>query len=155
MRVLILSTKGKLTGEWLAGQLQPLQRHDPEISLVVLTRPIGRLPVNRCVVVRKSLRPRRAVRVRGAARTRLSGLDQLILRVVPQRWSKDAAVLFATGTVWSREVTSMFKQSDIVIALDWNATWAAWLLAQRIPGPEVVHGVAGALHKLSGPDRVG
>ena len=72
---------------------------------------------------------------------------------VPNRWSGDRWLLFANGTVGSHDVAGIFRDADIVIAMDWNANWAARPLAKRIPEPQVVRGVVGALRKVSGPDH--
>lgn len=153
MRLLIFSTRSRATASWLAEELAPLEAHQPQVGVVLLSRPAERLPVDRCLIVGMSLRPFRSIRVKGGEPNRLSALDRALIRWVPERWSEDRSLMFATGTVGSRGVARMFREADIVIATDWNATWAAWLLAKRIPGPEVVHGVAGALRKVSGPDH--
>lgn len=167
MKVLLLSTTSRMAAEWLTEALEPLADHDMELSLVVLRRPAGRLPVRRCLVLGASLRPRRRVQeVRGkrgkngkqpvGRRVRaMRRLDRRVLRVAPEKYAKDNGLLFATGAIWSPEVRQEFAGADLVICLDTATTWAAWHLARRIEGPEVVFGVSGAVRKLAEVRAVG
>lgn len=153
MKVLLISTKAGIRTEWLQEQLRPLGEHTAAVSIVALTRPAEHLPVQRCLVLGKSIRPRRPVgemptpghKGRPVSRTRVDGL---LARVVPDRWSSDRSLMALTGGCWSADVRRMFLASDIVVALDANATWLAWELAHRIRGPEVVYGVVGAVRKI-------
>lgn len=162
MRVLVLSTSSGITADWVADLVGALpDSENLELSLVLLTRPKGRLPVSRCLVVGRSLRPARAVRdvpviggkrsapPSGRRRRALKRLDRVVLRVLPRRWSRDNALLFATGSAWSRAVRDEFARADFVVAHDYNATWAAWLLARRVAGPEVVFQSEGLHLKLA------
>lgn len=149
MKVLLISTRAKLTADWVRSEIAPLREHEPEVSLVVLTRPAERLPVTCCVVLGRSLRPRRRVGVVGSRPYRRTRADRWLARVMPDRWAKDRALQAASGARWSPEVRALFRSADLVVATDYDATWAAWQLARRIPGPHVVHGVAGAVRRLS------
>lgn len=149
MKVLLISTRAKLTADWVRAEIAPLREHDPEISIVVLTRPAEPLPVATCVVLGRSLRPRRRVGVVGSRPFRRTRADRLLARVVPDRWAKDRSLQAASGARWSPEVRGLFRSADVVVATDHDATWAAWQLARRIPGPHVVQGVAGAVRRLS------
>jgi hypothetical protein len=128
---------------------------------VALTRPRGRLPVSRCLVVGRSLRPGRAVRdvpvagsgraaePAGRRRRALKRLDRVLLRAVPRRWSGNNLLLFSTGVARSRTVREEVARADFVVAHDYNTTWAAWLLARGVPGPEVVFQTEGLHLKLA------
>jgi hypothetical protein len=160
MKVVVLTTSARIGRDWvddLVGALPPCD--ELELSLVALTRPAARLPVARCLVVGRSLRPGRAVRdmpVVGAggqaqrSRGRVpKRLDRALLRAAPRRWSADNAMLLATGAVWSRVVRDEVARADFVVAHDYNATWAAWLLARRVAGPHFVFQTEGMHLKLA------
>jgi hypothetical protein len=162
MRIVVLTTTSRVDPSWVEGLLAALpDDEDLALSIVALTRPQGRLPVSRCLVVGRSLRPGRAVReipVAGSGRPRqsvgrrqraLARADRILLRTAPRRWSADNAVLFATGATWSRAVREEVAKADFVIAHDYNTTWAAWLLARRVPGPHVVFQTEGVHLKLA------
>lgn len=165
MRVLLLSTSKRTTAAWLEETLAPLrERYDVEATAgVFLEKPAEPLPLARCLVAGRKLRPGRAVRdvrvkggrapARPAPRRTTKWLDTQIARVAPEKWAKDRNLVFASGTVWSRPVRAEFAKADLVVALDWNTTWAAWLLARRTPGPHVVFGIEGALLKLAELDQ--
>jgi hypothetical protein len=156
MRILVLTTTARITPEWVADLLESLPlAESPELAVVAVTAPKVRLPVERCLVVGPFLRPGRQVRdvaVLGGSRRPTAGrrvrwarrLDRALTRAVPSRWSKDRMLMLSTGAVRSRAVREEFARADLVIAHDFNTTWAAWKLARRIPGPHVVFQVEGA-----------
>lgn len=49
---------------------------------------------------------------------------------------------FAVAALAAREVQPLVRDADVVVALDANTYRAAWLLARRHPGPDVVVGAA-------------
>ncbi|UUW91636.1 hypothetical protein [Pimelobacter simplex] len=167
MKVLLLSTTSRMSEAWLAETLEALAEQDMDLALAVLRRPAEPLPVRRCLVLGPSLRPRRRVvegRVRGRRRSgppagrRLKAmrrLDRRLLKLAPDKYSGDNALLFAAGSIWSPEVREEFRQADLVICLDLATTWAGWHLARRIEGPEVVFSVAGAVRKLAELEAAG
>lgn len=53
-----------------------------------------------------------------------------------------AASVFAAGTLRSPAVNSLVRHADVVVALDARTYRAAWLLARRHRGPDVVVGTA-------------
>ncbi|PKW27227.1 hypothetical protein [Phycicoccus duodecadis] len=53
-----------------------------------------------------------------------------------------AATVFAAGTLRSPAVNSLVRRADVVVALDARTYRAAWLLARRHRGPDVVVGTA-------------
>lgn len=157
-RVLVLTTASRLRADWVHDLRQDLPWEAPEIVVVTVTRPAEPLPVARCLVVGASLRPGRAVRdarTMGAPRPakihegRWAKLADRLLMRAPAARRKDRRLMLSTGTRWSREVRSEFASADIVIAHDFNTTWAAWLLARRIPGPHVVFQPEGVALKMA------
>lgn len=159
MRVLVLTTSARIGSAWVAELRDSLPVADLDLRVVAVSRPAERLPVSRCLVVGTSLRPRRAVRdVRVSGQPAPSAkrpgrftrtLDRALLRVLPAGRRKDRRLMLSTGAVHSVEVRAEFAAADMVIAHDFNTTWAAWLLARRIKGPEVVFQVEGAALKLA------
>ena len=51
---------------------------------------------------------------------------------------------YAVAAMASREVQALVADADVVVALDAHTYRAAWLLARRHPGPDVVVGAAAA-----------
>lgn len=51
---------------------------------------------------------------------------------------------YAAACLVSREVSDLFDSADVVVAMDAHTHRAAWLLARRHPGPDVVVGLAAA-----------
>ncbi len=86
----------------------------------------------------------RARRLKRAAsiRTRIRRHPQF--RKVRNRLSPSASLGFAASCLRARTVHSMTRDSDLVIALDTAAHRGAWILAKRVPGPDVVIGVPAA-----------
>ncbi|MCW2854251.1 MAG: hypothetical protein JWM84_3915 [Nocardioides sp.] len=161
MKVLVLTTSGRVSRHDIAA-VRAVFRESVQVSVVGLFPPAERLRVRRFLVVGRSLRPRRALRdarvlaPRGVAVTPLRRpgswgrrVDTVAARAIPEKWWSDNSLRLATGCVWSPLVRQEFRRADMVIALDWNATWAAWLLARRISGPHVVHTADGAALKLA------
>lgn len=170
MRILIFTTRSRpsLDEVWLAQLVAKLPFQDPELALVTVSRPIERLSVDRCLVVRASLRPRRNVReaaVRGRRRTKREratrrrassrrgplgrAIDSSIRAVAPKKIADDRRTMLASGAAWSPQVREEFGKADFVVAHDVKSVLAAWLLARRIRGPHVVFGVEGVALKLS------
>lgn len=160
MRVLVLTSSARIGAAWIDELADSLPVADLDLRVVALTRPAERLPVGRCLVVGPSLRPFRAVRempVLGGARTTrptppgrvAKAVDRVLARVLPAGRRKDRQVMLMTGTLWSRTVREEFAAADLVVAHDYNTTWAAWRLARRISGPDVVFQVEGAALKLA------
>lgn len=163
MRILVLSTASGIDTRWVRELRDSLPVEDADLCLVAVTRPAERLPVTRCLVVGPSLRPRRWVAdtaVEGRARRGapkpsarrrrlMRRLDRASLRLLPGGRRKDRALMLSTGTVWSAAVREEFAAADLVIAHDYNATWAAWQLARRLPDPDVVFQTEGAVLKLA------
>jgi hypothetical protein len=159
MRVLVLTTSARISQAWVDELVESLPVDDVDLRLVALTRPAERLAVGRCLVVGPSLRPFRTVRDLPAAGARgakpakpgrvAKSLDKVLARTLPAGRRKDRRVMLMTGTRWSRIVREEFAAADLVVAHDYNTTWAAWRLARAIAGPEVVFQVEGAALKLA------
>lgn len=71
-----------------------------------------------------------ARRVSGSAKVRA------VRRLAPDRTS----ATFTATTLLAREVNDAVAAADLVVALDRNTYQAAWFLARRHPGPDVVVG---------------
>ena len=56
---------------------------------------------------------------------------------------------FALTTMRARNVQAVVADADVVVALDANAHRAAWLLARRHAGPDVVVGTAAGRRVIS------
>jgi hypothetical protein len=56
---------------------------------------------------------------------------------------------YAAACLASREVNELVAQADVVVAMDAHTHRAAWLLARRHPGPDVVVGLAAAQRSLA------
>ena len=146
MKVMILSTAARFTGAQVEDLRDRLPVEDVEFSIVLVTRP-----------AEPSLRPRRPVHERATAdRTaparqlsRLERLDRAVTRRLPATFGRNRRVMLATGVTWSPVVREEFARSDLVVALDYNATWAAWQLARRVPGPAVAFQAEGAVASLT------
>jgi len=160
MRVLVLTTSARIGAAWVDELVDSLPVDDLDLRVVALTRPAERLPVTRCLVVGASPRPFRAVRdlptATGGPTTRptppgraAKTADRILARVLPAGRRKDRQLMLMTGTRWSRVVREEFAAADLVVAHDYNTTWAAWRLARRIAGPDVVFQVEGASLKLA------
>jgi hypothetical protein len=160
MRVLVLTTSARIGKAWVDELTDSLAVDDLDLRIVALTRPAERLPVARCLVVGPSLRPFRVVRdmptldgPRTPKPTRpgraARALDRFLASALPAGRRKDRQLMLMTGTLWSRCVREEFAAADLVIAHDYNTTWAAWRLARRIAGPDVVFQVEGAALKLA------
>lgn len=55
---------------------------------------------------------------------------------------------YAAACLVSREVNDLVERADVVVAMDAHTHRAAWLLARRHPGPDVVVGLAAAQRTL-------
>jgi hypothetical protein len=165
VRILVLTTSARIDAAWVDELVTALPAVDElALSVVAVTPPRGRLPVDRCLVVGPFLRPGRPVReVRVAGGPRVPGvgrrarlarkLDRRLVRLLPARWSGDRARMLETGVRRSRVVHEEVERADIVVAHDFNTTWAAWRLARRIPGPAVVFQPEGVALKLAEQDE--
>ncbi len=152
MKALLLSTTARVTPE-LVEDVRSRLPQGVELSLVLVTRPAGRLPVTRCLVVGPTLRPGRAVRdfpFGGAALSRLDRAERALTRRLGAL-GRDRRRMLSSGVSRSAEVHAEAAAADVVIALDYNATWAAWQLARRIPGPAVVFQPEGVVAPLTQP----
>jgi hypothetical protein len=162
MKVLVLSTTARMTAEFVDDLRRRLPADDLELSLVLVTRPAERLPVRRCLVVGPSLRPGRRVQDRPTTTSdpgprpkpaRLDRLDRAVMRRLPKRLRTDRRRMLATGVVRSSVVREEAARADVVVAVDYNATWAAWQLARRVPGTAVVFQPEGIVASVTRPDR--
>jgi hypothetical protein len=152
MKALLLSTTARVTVE-LVEDVRSRLPEGVELSLLVVTRPAERLPVTRCLVVGPTLRPGRRVRdfpFGGAALSRLDRLERSFTRRLGAL-GRDRRRMLSSGVSRSRVVRDEAAAADVVIALDYNATWAAWRLARRVPGPAVVFQPEGAVAPLTQP----
>ena len=84
-----------------------------------------------------------ARRVSGSAKVRA------VRRLAPDRTS----ATFTATTLLAREVNDAVATADLVVALDRNTHQAAWFLARRHPGPDVVVGEPRRERSASGPER--
>jgi hypothetical protein len=153
MRVLALSTWAKFSANQVEDLRQRLPGEQVEIVLVLVSRPAEQLAVTRCLVTGPLLRPGRRVRdfpFRGAGLSRLDRLDRALSRRVPGL-GRDRRRMLASGVVRSAVVREEATAADLVIALDYNATWAAWKLARKVPGPAVVFQPEGVVRRLTDP----
>lgn len=158
-KVLVLTTAARLRADWVAELRAELPWDDPDIAVVAVTRPSEPLPVRRCLVVGPSVRWGRAVRdvrVQGAGRPAqrprrkaAEWADRFVDLLLPRSRSKDRRIMLSSGTRWSRAVAAEFTAADFVVAHDFNATWAAWQLARRFPGPQVVFQMEGVRLKVA------
>lgn len=157
MKALLLSTTAKVDTAFVEGVRRRLPA-GTELSIVLVTRPVGRLPVTRCLVVGPSLRPRRRVRERPTATnasipeprlTRGDRVERALMRRLPKRLRSDRRRMLASGAVSSPVVLEEARSCDVLIALDYHATWAAWRLARRVPGPLVAFQPEGAVALLT------
>lgn len=153
MRVVALSTWARFSAEQVEDLRQRIPGDGIEIVLVLVTRPAERLVVARCLVTGPSLRPGRTVRdfpFRGAPLSRLDRVDRALVRRLPGL-GRDRRRMLASGVVRSTAVREEVAAADLVIALDYNATWAAWKLARKVPGPTVVFQPEGVVRRLTDP----
>ena len=153
MRVLALSTWARFSDDQVDQLRERLPDRDADIVLVLVTRPAEPLGVTRCLVTGPSLRPGRTVRdfpFRGEPLSRLDRLDRAVSRRLPGLGS-DRRRMLASGVVGSAVVREEAAAADLVIALDYNATWAAWKLARRVPGPAVTFQPEGLVRRLTEP----
>lgn len=160
MRALLLSTTAKVDPAFIEDVRRRLPDDDVQLSIVLVTRPAGRLPVSRCLVVGPSLRPRRRVRERPTVTndavpepglSRFDRLERSIMRRLPKRLRTDRRRMLASGVASSGLVREEAASCDVLIALDYHATWAAWRLARRVPGPVVAFQPEGAVALLTQP----
>lgn len=160
MRVLVLSTTARLRSDWVESVRQGLPADEVDLRLILVSPPAEPLPVTRCLVVGRSLRRGRwvrAARVHGGPEPLPAGrvhrwmrkVDLRLLRLLPERIGQDRRRMLASGVIWSRTARAEFAGADLVVADDFNATWAAYLLAGRVAGPEVVFQAEGAVLKLA------
>ena len=65
-------------------------------------------------------------------------------RNIRNRMSLGVSVGFAAGCLSAGKVYDMTRGADLVVALDTASHRGAWALAQKVPGPDVVIGIAAA-----------
>lgn len=69
-------------------------------------------------------------------------------RRVRGRLSPGISLSFAGNCLQARKVHDLMREADVVVALDTASHRGAWTLAQKVPGPDVVIGVAAARRLL-------
>ena len=68
------------------------------------------------------------------------------------RLSPGASLGFAASCLRAGTVHGMARDADLVIALDTASHRGAWILAKRVPGPDVVVGIPAAQRLLEQRD---
>jgi hypothetical protein len=110
---------------WRTNRARLAMRRHPALSRVVGPGGLRRHPT--------------VARVLGSTKLRRAGKA-----VVPD----SLASRYAAACLVSRDVNELFAQADVVVAMDAHTHRAAWLLARRHPGPDVVVGLAAAQRSL-------
>jgi len=140
----------------LAAPRRPADEADDHTSAARATQQV---PVSIPHRVRKAVawrarRLRRAARLKRAVPLRFatSGLNRVRrhpkFRKVRGRLSPSVSLGFAATCLRARRVHDLMGDSDLVIALDAASHRGAWILAQKVPGPDVVIGLPAATRLL-------
>lgn len=83
-------------------------------------------------------------RARAKARRELKDSNAVPVQVAARLASDGISVQFAAAAARSQHAKRVFGEADVVVPLDYRSQRAAWVLAQQVPGPDVIVGLPAA-----------
>lgn len=83
-------------------------------------------------------------RAKAKMRRELKNSNTAPVQVAARLASDSVSAQFAAAAARSHHAKRVFGESDVVVPLDYRSQRAAWVLAQQVPGPDVIVGLPAA-----------
>ncbi|WP_168583418.1 hypothetical protein [Gephyromycinifex aptenodytis] len=88
-------------------------------------------------------------RAQSKLRRELKSSNAMPVQVAARLASDGVSAQFAAAAARSRHAKRVFAEADVVVPLDYRSQRAAWVLAQQVPGPDVIVGLPAAARVIA------